>query len=106
MRRRVDEGSPEKPHTVAGLTDLKLRCMHKLPLLLVVSATALLSAPTLDVPLTLEETAGVDRVAEPVTFGVPVPKGVITDTARVRLYNPAGEVVPASFRVVSRWWDD
>jgi len=39
-----------------------------------------------DVPLTLEENSGVRRVAEPVTFGVPLPKGLVRDTARLRLY--------------------
>ncbi len=33
----------------------------------------------LNVPITVQETAGVARVAEPVTFGVPLPKGLLTD---------------------------
>ncbi len=60
----------------------------------------------LDVPLTLEETAGAARRAEPVTFGVPLPRGLAYDTSRLRLYNPDGRAVPAAFRVVNRWWDD
>jgi len=34
---------------------------------------ALAAAPVLDLPLTVEESAGLKRVAEPVTFGVPLP---------------------------------
>jgi hypothetical protein len=60
----------------------------------------------LNVPITVQETAGVARVAEPVTFGVPLPKGLLTDAAKLRLYGPDGKPVPADFRVVNRWWTD
>ncbi len=60
----------------------------------------------LDVPLTVQETAGVARVAEPVTFGVPLPKGMLTDTAKLRLHDPEGKLVAADFRVVNRWWGE
>lgn len=60
----------------------------------------------LDVPLTVQETAGKARVAEPVTFGVPLPKGMMRDTAKLRLYGPDGKPVAADFRVVNRWWND
>ena len=62
-----------------------------------------LSAQHLDVPLTVAEPAGVARIAEPVTFGVPLPKGLTSDTARLRLTRPDGRAVPASFRVAKRW---
>ena len=65
-----------------------------------------LTAQTLDVPLTVAETAGVARTAEPVTFGVPLPQGVARDTARLRLIAPDGNAVPASFRVANRWISD
>jgi hypothetical protein len=80
--------------------------MLKLSLLLLLAGATFLPSQSLDVPLTLEETAGVDRVGEPVTFGVPLPKGVLRDVARLRLYGSDGKPVPASFRAVSRWWDD
>ncbi len=60
----------------------------------------------LDLPLTVQETAGVARASEPVTFGVPLPKGLVHDPARLRLIGPQGTPVPAAFRVVNRWWDD
>src|SRR5687767_6675802 len=60
----------------------------------------------LDVPLTIQETAGVARNAEPVTFGVPLPKGLLTDTAKLRLFGADGKPVAADFRVVNRWWSD
>ena len=66
----------------------------------------LLPAQTLDVPLTVEETVGVNRAAEPVTTGVPLPKGMLRDEERLRLIGPDGKPVPAYFRVVNRWWTD
>ena len=65
-----------------------------------------LSAQHLDVPLTVAESAGVARTAEPVTFGVPLPQGLTSDTARLRLTRQDGRVVPASFRVANRWTSD
>ncbi len=50
-------------------------------------------AATLDVPLTVEEPAGVARQAEPLTFGVPLPRGLIRDVARLRLVDPDGRAV-------------
>ena len=60
----------------------------------------------LDVPLTVQETDGVARRGEPVTFGVPLPRGLVRDTSRLRLYDAANRAVPAAFRVVNRWPDD
>ncbi|MBL8232857.1 MAG: hypothetical protein JNL98_30440 [Bryobacterales bacterium] len=67
---------------------------------------ALLMMAALDVPLTVQETAGVARVAEPVTFGVPLPKGTLSDVSRLRLHGPDGKPVAAGFQVVNRWWND
>ena len=80
--------------------------MLKLLLVLLLADAALLTAQSLDVPLLVEETAGVDRASEPVTFGIPFPKGILRDVAGLRLYNADGETVPVSFRVVNRWWDN
>ena len=64
------------------------------------------TAAGLDVPVTVEEPSGAARTAEPVTFGVPLPKGLVKDTAGLRLFGPDGKMVPAAFHVVNRWWDD
>lgn len=78
--------------------------------LLILASLAFVSAPlaaqTLDVPIRLREVAGVARRGEAVTFGVPLPKGLVNDTQRLRLYGPDGRPVAASFRAVNRWWDD
>lgn len=77
-------------------------CRILLPLLAAVAGRS----QSLDLPVTVEERAGVRRAAEPVTFGVPLPKGLLRETERLRLYGPDGKPVPAAFRVASRWWDD
>ena len=60
----------------------------------------------LDVPLVLEESAGVARSEEPIVSGVPLPKGVCYDASTLRLFDGAGREVPAHFSVASKWWRD
>ncbi len=73
---------------------------------LLLAGAAGASGQILDVPLTVTDTAGVERRGEPVTFGVPLPQGLLRETERLRLYGPDGKPVPAAFRVASRWWRD
>jgi Beta-L-arabinofuranosidase, GH127 catalytic domain len=60
----------------------------------------------IDVRLTVEETAGVDRLQWPVTAGIPLPKGVLKSTERLQILDAQGRFVPARFAVASRWWED
>ncbi len=73
---------------------------------LLAAASMSATAQTLDVPLTIEEPAGVKRISEPVTAGIPLPKGLVRDAERLRLYGPDGKMTPAYFRPVNRWWSD
>jgi len=57
------------------------------------------------VKLTVTEEAGFDRVNEPVTMGVPLPEGLVSDAARVGLVDSAGKAVPCQASEVSRWLD-
>ncbi|MCG3180968.1 MAG: hypothetical protein BIFFINMI_03335 [Phycisphaerae bacterium] len=79
------------------------RCTVALVALLILSAGPARAA--LDVPLTLTERAGVDRVDEPVVSGVPLPEGLMADTSRLTLIGPDGKTVPAQFDVATRWYD-
>jgi hypothetical protein len=54
------------------------------------------------VKLTVTERLGVDRTAEPVASGVPLPKGALTSAENVRLLRNGNEV-PAQFRVSGQW---
>lgn len=58
---------------------------------------------SLSVPLTIPEPAGIARISEPVTVGVPLSREAnITDVARLGIFDADTEL-PAQFRVLSRW---
>ncbi|MBK9169993.1 MAG: glycoside hydrolase family 127 protein [Bryobacterales bacterium] len=76
------------------------------PALFLFLGGCLLAAQPIDIPLTIDEPAGVARSAEPVTAGVPLPKGALRDAATLRLFDPDGKAVPAHFRPVNFWGDD
>lgn len=75
---------------------------------------ALLSAPahseaSLDIPLAVHEAtregvAGVERVSEPVTVGVPFPKGLVREKGGVPLLGVKGAEA-FQFRTLARWED-
>ncbi len=58
------------------------------------------------VKLTVTERAGVRRVAEPVTSGLPLPKGAFKDTRKFAVLDAAGKPVAAQFTVLGRWPSD
>ncbi len=73
-------------------------------LMLAVIAIAAASAEGLDVPMVLTETAGVARSAEPVTIGVPMPRGLLKDTSKLCVVGPGGKKIPAQFDVLMCWY--
>ncbi len=60
----------------------------------------------LNVLLTVEERANVGRVAQPVTAGIPLPKGLMKDIDRLRIVSREGTDVPAQFTVLGLWHPD
>ncbi len=58
------------------------------------------------VPVQLLEQQQVLRRATPITFGFPLPRGGLFDTAHLRVVSDGGEVVPAQFTVTAFWPDD
>lgn len=73
---------------------------------LATAAAAGVAAAELNVPLTVVDRAGFARVNEPVTSGVPLPRGLMNDTKALTLLGPDGAPVPAQFTVAARWWPD
>ena len=82
-----------------------------LALLIALATTAVAADAGELVELTATETAGVKRSAEPVTFGVPIPKGVLKsiDELGLQTKNAEGEVqaevtdeIPVAFSVINR----
>ncbi|MFW6158725.1 MAG: hypothetical protein ACOC8E_05145, partial [Planctomycetota bacterium] len=58
------------------------------------------------IELTVTEDAGVARVNEPVTFGVPFPKGMLKDVDDLALKSSDGRLFRAAFTVTNRWPGD
>jgi hypothetical protein len=63
-------------------------------------------AMALEIPLTVEEGKGIDRVKNAVNSGVPLPKGAVKDVAGLRLLDAMGNVVVASIEPRARWLGD
>ncbi len=79
--------------------------------LIVVGDAATFAAPAvfaqsaaLNVPLQVHNPLTQERVREPVTAGVPLPRALgLTDAGRLRLVDSAGNAVPAQFTPLARW---
>lgn len=52
---------------------------------------------------TVPEATSDERRAEPLTAGVPLPAGAITDPAELALFDANGHAVPTQFDVIDRW---
>lgn len=68
--------------------------------------TATVCAAAIDVPLTIRETAGIERFQYPITSGVPLPPGALRSTEKLQIMDVHGRFIPAQFFVVNRWWTD
>lgn len=55
--------------------------------------------------LIIKETAGVDRISEPVTVGVPFPRGLLTDVELLSISDPKTNTIPLQKEILSRWPD-
>lgn len=60
---------------------------------------------TLDIPIVLEEHLGITRKQEPVTLGIPLPKGASQSLGVFSLIDPNDNVVPFQVRETARWND-
>jgi len=60
----------------------------------------------LPVPLILHEQAGIARVDEAVLAGIPLPQGLIRDSADLILRNAMGIAIPAQLEILARWPQD
>lgn len=59
----------------------------------------------LSVPLVVRDTAGIDRRAEPVSCGVPFPRGAVRDEKFLRLRDGDGKPLPLQVAALVRWPD-
>lgn len=61
------------------------------------------------VPLTaiiIEETHGIDRMNEPVTVGIPFPKGLLYQSSKLVLHDARYALVPLQTRELAKWPDN
>ncbi|MDA0834318.1 MAG: hypothetical protein O2955_03240 [Planctomycetota bacterium] len=58
-----------------------------------------------EIPLTITEPSGIQREDWPVTSGIPIPRGRLTDDSRVALFTASDVRVPLQTTVLSRWSD-
>src|SRR5262245_17617674 len=72
----------------------------------VIAGGPTIAAPSPVVTLTVEERAGVERRAEPIVAGVPLPKGRVKEVAALALRDEQQRTVPAAITAVNRWWED
>lgn len=64
------------------------------------------SSAALEVPLTVTESAGVERVDNPVASGVPIPQGLVTEPSLFRVIDAKGNYVLASIEPRAYWLPD
>ncbi len=60
---------------------------------------------TTSLSLMLEEQDGIARYHEPITVGVPFPRGLIQQLPECRLCNPQGQAIPLQTEVLACWPD-
>lgn len=56
-------------------------------------------------PLIVQESSGIERTDEPVTLGVPFPKGLLYQASRLRLGDPRSSALPLQVQPLAHWSD-
>lgn len=56
--------------------------------------------------LHLEEQAGIKRIHEPVTIGLPFPQGMVSDSTCLTLWDASGCQLPLQEHPLANWFDD
>ena len=58
-----------------------------------------------NIPVTIKETNGIERVREPVSIGIPFPKGEVTDPSLLCVLDKDGGVIPFATKILNTWFD-
>ena len=56
-------------------------------------------------PILITEYDGIRRINEPVTLGIPLPKGQVFSSTDIALYSPDNACIPLQSEVLARWSD-
>jgi hypothetical protein len=57
------------------------------------------------IPLVIEELAGINRLNEPVTVGIPFPQGVLSDVGNLIIIDSTGNRIPLQAEILATWPD-
>ena len=57
------------------------------------------------IPLIVKETQGLERVQEPVTIGIPFPRGKLKNLSSLCVFNEDKKVIPFATRILNYWSD-
>jgi hypothetical protein len=60
---------------------------------------------SVEIPISIEETTGIQRISEPIAFGVPFPRGNLLQTQKLMLHDPADGMLPLQTEILARWPD-
>jgi YetA-like protein len=60
---------------------------------------------SLRIPLLVEERSGLERTSEPVTVGIPLPRGVVFELSQLVLLKDKNQPAPLQVEALSRWFD-
>lgn len=65
-------------------------------------------SPVVDIPIKIEEPAGIDRVREPVSIGIPFKRGLVAenDLETLGLTDPENQNIDCQTQVLAKWPDD
>lgn len=59
----------------------------------------------MEIPIYIKENSGWTRLSEPITLGVPLPKGKLYHTEQLGVQNPHGQIFPLQAQPLSFWPD-
>ena len=85
------------------LNHFAVMCLLVIGLHLMVCLNEAHSSIALNVPLTIREVAGIDRVGEPCSTGVPLPLELLQNPNGLAVFDSNDNPVPAQFKVLERW---
>jgi hypothetical protein len=77
--------------------------MIKICFLLSALTVSIIYSQTLPVELYLDEPSGISRTADPITTGIPLPQGLVSDSAGLTVTDGNGTPVPCQLQVMNRW---
>ena len=60
--------------------------------------------PAVNVPLEVNNWTDVVSTGEPISAGIPLPQGAVSDLSKLRITDGSGNTVPCQFKTLSRWW--